>query len=374
MTANVYLDHNATSPLRPQAQSALIAACNDTGNPSSVHGAGRQTRRTIENARDDLAGLFGVAPAGVIFTSCGTEANALAISGGGRDRVLVSAVEHDSVLASAPNAEIIPVDGQGIADLAALERLLAAGGAAAVVSIMAANNEVGAIQPISKIVNIAQKYGALVHCDAVQAAGHIFLDMREIGIHMMSLSAHKLGGPMGAGALLLSDGVDVAAMIRGGGQERSRRAGTENAPAIAGFAAAALAARDSLGDEARLATLRDELEQRLRERAPDVAIYGVNAPRLGNTSCIGMPHVSNETQVMALDLEGIAVSAGAACSSGKVGSSHVLTAMGIDDQDARCAIRVSLGWTTQPGDIDQFVDAWCGLYDRTRSENVSIAV
>jgi cysteine desulfurase len=247
---------------------------------------------------------------------------------------------------------------------------LAAGGAAAVVSIMAANNETGAIQPIAEIAAIAQKHGALVHCDAVQAAGHMPLDMQEIGIHMMSLSAHKLGGPMGAGALLLSDGVDVAAMIRGGGQERSRRAGTENAPAIAGFAAAALAARESLGDEVLLETMRDELERKLRERAPDVAVYGANVPRLGNTSCIGMRGVSNETQVMAFDLNGIAVSAGAACSSGKVSSSHVLKAMGVGDEEAHCAIRVSLGWTTRPNDIDQFVDAWCGLYDRTRPKQV----
>ena len=178
---------------------------------------------------------------------------------------------------------------------------------------------------------------------------------------------------MGAGALLLSDGIDVAALIRGGGQERGRRAGTENAPAIAGFAAAAQAVRANLADEVRIAAMRDDMEQRLIARASQVIIYGKDAPRLGNTSCIGMPGMPNETQVMALDMQGIAVSAGAACSSGKVGSSHVLNAMGIAPDDARRAIRVSFGWTTQPGDVDGFVDAWCGLYDRAGSANVSSA-
>ena len=373
MTSAVYLDHNATTPLRPSARAAVEAALAHAGNPSSVHRAGRAARHIVEDARETVASTFGAPSAGVVFTGSGTEANALALTGSGRRRRLVSAVEHDSVLAAAADADVIPVDGDGVVDMAALERMLGAGGEAALVSVMAANNETGVIQPVAEIAALARRYGALAHCDAVQAAAHQALDMAALGLHMMTVSAHKVGGPMGAGALLLAGGADVAPLIRGGGQERGRRAGTENVAAIAGFAAAAKAARDELADTARLAELRDGLERQVRETAPEATVYGHGAARIGNTSCLGLPGMSNETQVMAFDLEGIAVSAGAACSSGKVGISHVLRAMGVDEEAARCAIRVSLGWTTTAADVARFVAVWRRLYDRSRAGRVSSA-
>lgn len=363
MATDVYLDHNATAPLRPEAAEAVRRALAVAGNPSSVHGAGRSARRLVEDSRETLADLFGAPAAGVVFTSGGTEANNLALAGAPGRRVLVSAVEHDSVLSAVPEATPVPVDGTGRLDLSALADLLGAEETPALVSVMAANNETGAVQPVAEAAEIARRYGAVIHCDAIQAAPHGPLDMGGLGIHMMSLSAHKMGGPTGAGALLLAPGTDIAAVIRGGGQERGRRAGTENVPGIAGFGAAAAACRADSGAAGRLAGLRDDLERRL----PDAHVHGADAPRLPNTACLGMPGMGNETQVMAFDLEGVAISAGAACSSGKVGVSHVLLAMGVDPAAAREAVRVSLGWTTTPADVDRFVAVWHGLYDRARS-------
>ncbi len=363
--APIYLDHNATTPLRPQAKAAMQELFEPVGNPSSVHGFGRAVRCAIEDAREQVASLAGVAPAGVVFTSGGSEANNLALVGCGRSRILVSAVEHDSVLAAVCEAERVPVDADGMIDLAALERLLAADSLPAMLSLMAANNETGVLQPVAEAAAIARRYGAMIHCDAVQAAGRVGLNMAALGIHMMTLSAHKLGGPMGAGALLLAEGADVAPTIRGGGQERRRRAGTENAPAIAGFGAAVAALGDGVAESRRLAGLRNDLECAVRARVPSVRIFGDGVARIANTSCLAMPGLGNETQVMALDLAGVAVSAGAACSSGKVGASHVLSAMGVDDAVARSAIRVSLGWTSTAADVGRFVEAWSLLYERT---------
>lgn len=361
----VYLDHNATTPLRPEAAAAMARALDATGNPSSVHGFGRAARRFIEDARERVAALAGVAPAGVVFTSGGSEANNLALAGCGRRRILVSAVEHDSVLSAVRGAEIVPVDADGVVDLAALEHLLAGDGPPALLSLMVANNETGVVQPVAEAAAIAARFGALVHCDAVQAAGRMNLNMTALGIQMMTLSAHKLGGPPGAGALLLAEGIEVVAAIRGGGQERGRRAGTENAPAIAGFGAAVEAMGDTGAETRRLAGLRNDLECGVRARVPNVRIFGDGVGRIANTSCLAMPGVGNETQVMALDLAGVAVSAGAACSSGKVGASHVLRAMGIDETTARSAIRVSLGWTSTAADIGCFVEAWAALHARS---------
>jgi cysteine desulfurase len=344
-----YLDWNATAPLRPEAAAAMQDAMAQCGNPSSVHRRGRAARQAVEAARDKIAAL---APGDVTFTSGGTEANHLALLGTGRRRVLVSAVEHGSVLQAVPTAERIPVDRNGIVDLAALDALLSSG-PPALVSVMLANNETGVIQPLDVIVAIAHARGALVHTDAVQATAKIPLDT---GADILTLSAHKFGGPPGVGGV--ASRVELAAMIRGGGQERGRRAGTENLVGIAGFAAAAEAA--SIAEYERVRSLRDRLEAAL----PEAVIVGAEAPRLPNTSAIAMPGMAAETQVIAFDLAGVMVSAGAACSSGKVGPSHVLAAMGLDPEIANSTIRVSLGWTTNEADIAHFIDTWTALRAR----------
>ena len=364
MRQPIYLDYNATAPVRPDAAAAVAEALQATGNASSVHGFGREARRILEDAREAVAGLVGAAPAQVIFTGGGTEANDLALGGSGRGRVLVSAGEHDSVLQAVPAAERIPLQRDGRIDRSALAALLAADASPALVSVMLANNETGVIQPLDEVVALARARGALVHCDAVQAAGKIALDVADLGVDLLSLSAHKLGGPQGVGALVVAEGVPLRPALRGGGQERRRRAGTENLPGIAGFGAAARAAADGLAGFAALAALRDDLEARLRALAPEVIVYGAEAPRLANTSCFALPGLPAETQVMALDLAGIAVSAGSACSSGKIEPSHVLRAMGATAQQASSAIRVSLGWRSGAADIEAFVAAWGPLYRR----------
>lgn len=364
MRQPIYLDYNATAPVRPDAAAAVAEALQATGNASSVHGFGREARRILEDAREAVAGLVGAAPAQVIFTGGGTEANDLALGGSGRGRVLVSAGEHDSVLQAVPAAERIPLQRDGRIDRSALAALLAADASPALVSVMLANNETGVIQPLDEVVALARARGALVHCDAVQAAGKIALDVADLGVDLLSLSAHKLGGPQGVGALVVAEGVPLRPALRGGGQERRRRAGTENLPGIAGFGAAARAAADGLAGFAVLAALRDDLEARLRALAPEVIVYGAEAPRLANTSCFALPGLPAETQVMALDLAGIAVSAGSACSSGKIEPSHVLRAMGATAQQASSAIRVSLGWRSGAADIEAFVAAWGPLYRR----------
>jgi cysteine desulfurase len=375
MTGPVYLDANATAPLRPAARAAMVAAFDLSGNPSSVHRFGRLARRAVEDAREQVAALVGARPEQIVFTSGGTEANNLALKGAPAARVLVSAIEHDSVLAVASNAERVPVGRVGQIDLYALERMLAASTRRALISIMLANNETGVIQPVAAVVEIARAHDALVHCDAVQAAGRLPIDFAALGVDLMTLSAHKLGGPQGVGALVVADRVRLEPVLRGGQQERSRRAGTENVAAIAGFGAAAAAARAELADQARLALLRDGLEARARAAVPGVAIFGLGSPRLANTTCLAMPGIGSETQVMALDLAGVAVSAGAACSSGKVRASHVLAAMGYGAAEAGGAIRVSLSWQTVPGDIDRFIDAWTALWRRAASgTNFEIAL
>ena len=362
----VYMDYNATAPLRPAVGDAMAEALEITGNPSSVHRFGRLARRVIEEARRRVASLVGAEANEVIFTSGGTEANNLALGSFDGAGIVVSAAEHDSVLGAAPGATIAPVDAHGVLDLEALERLLQENPKAppALVSVMLANNETGVIGPVAAAAEIAHADGALLHCDAVQAAGRIAIDMASLGADLLTLSAHKMGGPQGAGALVARGGVTVVPRQLGGGQERGFRAGTENVAAIAGFGAACDLARRDIADQSRLARWRDDLEERIGACAPDSKVFGAGADRLGNTSCFTMPGVASETQVMALDLAGIAVSAGAACSSGKVGVSHVLKAMGATEAEASSAIRVSLGWQSHAGDIDQFVAAWRALHAR----------
>ncbi len=369
MTPAVYLDYNATTPVRPEAAAAVADALALTGNASSVHRFGRLARRKLEDAREAVAALVGAPAERVVFTSGGTEANNLALTGAGRARRLVSAGEHDSVLNVAAGvegrAERIPLRRDGVVDLDALEARLGEDSRPALVSVMLANNETGVIQPIARAAETAHGRGALVHCDAVQGAGKIPVDMAALGVDLLSLSAHKLGGPQGVGALIVAEGLELAPLMRGGGQERRHRAGTENLPGIAGFGAAAECALAGLERMAGLAELRDRLERCLRARAPEIKIYGAGAPRLPNTSCFGVPGLAAEIQVIALDLAGIAVSAGAACSSGKVAPSHVLGAMGASEAEAGSAIRVSLGWDSGAAGIERFLEAWSALYSRS---------
>jgi cysteine desulfurase len=365
MPASAYLDHNATSPLRPAAFDAMVAALRLGGNPSSVHRSGRTARSLIDGARRQVAVLVGALPVEIVFTSGGTEANNMAIDGSGRKRVLASSVEHDSVLKAAPDAETVPVDANGVVDLGALERLLAPG-EPALVSVMFANNETGVLQPIADVVRLARKVGALVHCDAVQTAGKVRVDLHGLGVDYLSLSAHKLGGPSGVGALVVRSDAPFASDRRGGGQESNRRAGTENVAGIAGFGAAADASREGLMVEG----LRDRMERSLLAIAPGARVFAAEARRLGNTSCISMPGVKAETQVMALDLAGLCVSAGAACSSGKVHRSAVLAAMGVEDAVADTAIRISCGWNTDSDDIERLIAAWRDLYIRVSQSDI----
>jgi cysteine desulfurase len=356
MQPELYLDANATEPLRPEARAAVLAALDLPGNPSSVHAAGRAARRVLEAARERIAATFGGSPADLVLTAGGTEANALGVRGlaAGR-RVLVGATEHPAVLAAAPGAELMPVHSDGTLDLDALERALA--GPPALVCLMAANNETGVLHPLAEAAALCRAAGALLHVDAVQAAGRVPVALGEAD--SLTLSGHKLGGPKGAGALLLRPGLSPPPVIAGGGQERGRRGGTEPLPALAGMAAAAEAARPEAA--ARLAALRDAIEAACM--AGGAVVAGAGAPRLPNTTSLVLPGVPAETQVIALDLAGVRVSAGAACSSGKVGRSHVLAAMGFGEQ-AGCAIRVSLPWNAPEDAAERFVAAWSAMRDR----------
>jgi cysteine desulfurase len=356
MTAPVYLDWNATTPLAPEAHAAMLDALAEVGNPSSVHAAGRSARRRVETARVQLGDAINAGAARIVFTGSGTEANAAALHGFPPDACLVSAIEHDCVFAPLNGAALIPVDGDGVIDLAALEALIAAK-RPRLVAVMLANNETGVVQPIAEVARITHAAGVRLHCDAVQGLGKIAVDFAALGVDTLALSAHKLGGPQGVGALVVRDGVAINPLLRGGGQEQGLRAGTHNVAGIAGFGAAAATATP-LGAE-----LRDRLEASLRAAWPGVQIHGAAAPRLPNTSSIGLAGVAAETQIMALDLSGFAVSAGAACSSGKVKTSRVLAAMGAGTA-AGDAIRVSLGPSTTAAEIDAFAAAWIALATR----------
>jgi len=371
MSGTVYLDYNATAPVRPEVVRGMVDVLTEPGNPSSVHGFGRAARYALDEARARVAALVGVAPERVVFASGGTEANALALHGLGNGRRLVSAVEHVSVgeaaAACVGGCEVVPVDAEGRVDTAAFDTLLDSGGGPGLFCVMAANNETGVVQPVAVLAARAHEAGFRVHCDAVQAAGRVALDMMALGVDSLAISAHKIGGPAGVGALVLGKGDEPEPLIVGGGQEHGRRAGTENVAGIVGFGIAAELAQAELSRIGEIAALRNSLEHRLRAACPELAVFGAGAPRLANTSCLAMPGLGNETQVMAFDLEGIALSAGSACSSGKVGPSHVLAAMGIAPKQAGEAIRVSLGWASTQADIDRFVDVWRTLYARAQS-------
>jgi cysteine desulfurase len=362
MTARLYLDANATEPLRPEARAAAVAAFETLGNPSSIHGEGRAARRVLEDAREAIANRYGAAPRDVIFTSGGTEANALAIHGLGLgQKVLRGATEHAAVIAAAGDgAGIVPVGSNGRIRLDVLAQMLGAGGVA-LVCLMLANNETGTIQPVAEASALCHAAGALLHVDAVQAAGRIPLDLAMLGADSLVISAHKLGGLTGAGALLLGPRAStrLAPLPLGGGQERGRRGGTPALPAIAAFAAAAVAAKPE--DAQRLAPLRDAIEA--AAVVTGARVLGAGAPRLPNTTCLALAGVRSESQVIALDLAGLAVSAGAACSSGKVARSHVLEAMGAGALAGE-AIRVSLPWNAEPAHVTAFADAYLAMAQR----------
>jgi len=369
MPDRVYLDWNATTPLRPEARDAMAAAWDLPGNPSSIHAEGRKARRLVEDARAAVGGAVGALPRNVAFTSGGTEANALALTPGLRlksapavQRLVVSAIEHASVLAGgrfpAEAIAAIGVSGSGLLHLDRLREALA-GGPPALVSVMLANNETGAVQPIAAAAEIVHAAGGVLHVDAIQGLGKIPFDISALNADLVTVSAHKIGGPKGVGALVWAEDVQgLEPLLRGGGQERGHRAGTENVAGIAGFGAAVRAAIDALEKDAnRLESLRNRLETGLRQ-TPGVLIFSQDARRLPNTTLFTAPGLRAETAVIGFDLAGIAVSSGSACSSGKVQPSHVLEAMGFGRELARGAVRLSLGWSTCEADIDRCLEAW----------------
>lgn len=378
MTDRTYLDWNATAPLRPAAREAMVAALSAVGNPSSVHAEGREARRIVATARLEVAALVGADPRNVIFTSGGAEANVLALAPGACRRLIVSAVEHPSVLAGGRFAAVerLPVDADGRADLAALERRLSelhAAGERALVSLMAANNETGVVQPIAAAAAIVHRFAGLLHVDAVQAAGRMPLDIEALDADLLTLSAHKLGGPKGAGALVRRDEeVELVPLVTGGGQEARLRAGTENVAAIAGFGAAA-AAVELAAESAHMRALQRRLEDGLRAATPQAVIFGASVDRLPNTTLVALPGGKAETLVIACDLAGVAVSSGSACSSGKVAPSHVLAAMGVEPALARAALRLSTGPATAESDIDRLLAVWRNLAESLSKEGQGLA-
>jgi cysteine desulfurase len=381
MSERTYFDWNATAPLRQEARAAMAAALSLTGNASSVHAEGRAARHVIEDAREKVAALVGAEAKNVTFTSGATEANMLALTPtieiGGRkslrDRLFVSAIEHPSVRSggrfAADAVEELPVTGGGVVDLHALRSAIARA-ERPLVSVMLANNETGVIQPIADITEIVHAANGVLHVDAVQGPGRIDCRIGELGADFMSLSAHKLGGPQGAGALVSRGDIHIGEpLIKGGGQERSQRAGTENVAAIAGFGAAAAVANQA--DTARMAGLRDRLEADLKAITPEAVIFGQNAPRLPNTTLFTVPGMKAETAIISFDLNGIAVSSGSACSSGKVQASHVLAAMGVEPALAQGAVRVSLGWSTTERDIENLLNALTKVVSSLRKRHMN---
>lgn len=348
----IYLDYNATAPCFPEAAERLRELSLLPHNASSVHSYGREAKKHLEASRKTIAELVSAWANEVVFTASGTEANTLALRGTKATRVLVSAVEHSSVLKAREDATAIPVDSNGVVDLAQLDAMLDAN---TLVSVMLANNETGVIQPIAEIARLCRAKGALVHCDAVQGFGKIPVDFGALGVDMLTISGHKSGGPLGAAALIVRRELPLTPLFAGG-QELGRRAGTENIAAIAGFALAAEKAQSLMGHMTQLRGWLDAMEASLTEQGG--VVFGAGTARLPNTSCVGMPGVGNEVQLMDFDLNGFAVSAGSACSSGRIDSSHVLAAMGVEKELARTAIRVSAGWGTKKDEIDAFTAAW----------------
>lgn len=375
----IYADYNATAPVRPEAKAAMMAALEVGANPSSVHGPGRAARKLLETARTQISVAIGARAQDIVFTSGGTEANALALNGvvaqlEGKCTLLVSAIEHEAVIKNAGYAgvpmETAYVTADGVLDLNwlrdRLERWDQAQEGTPILALMMANNETGVIQPVSEAATMLREAGGLTHCDAVQGLGKTMVNVNLLGVDYLALSAHKVGGPQGVGALWVRSGAPLKPVLFGGGQERSLRSGTENLSGIAGFGAAAEAAIRDMAKLQTLALLRDKMEARLVAEA-GVTVFGTGAGRLPQTSNFAVPGFRAETQVMAMDLAGVAVSSGSACSSGKVKRSLVLGAMGVPDDLSDSAIRVSFGWDSKPEDFDNVADAWIEAMRRANS-------
>ena len=369
MIENIYMDYNATAPTRTAVIDAMVDAMRHVGNASSVHASGRNARKIIEEARAKVAALVNARPRDIVFTSGGTEANNTVLKGAGAASLIVSKLEHDSVLATAKSADIpvyyINVDESGLVSLDHLRELLQSAPQPALVSVMLANNEIGTIEPIADCVKLALEFDAKIHCDAVQGCGKIAIDFEALGVDYLTLSAHKMGGPQGVGAIVLKPAVPLKSIIEGGGQELGRRSGTENVAAIAGFGVAAMDAFQDIASTDKIQELKDRLESGIRKIGNDIIIVADKAERIANTSCIILPGISGETQVMHFDLAGISLSSGSACSSGKVKVSHVLSALGMEDSLANSSIRVSLGFNSTADDVDKFLSVYADLYKRT---------
>ena len=359
----VYLDYNATTPIRPEVIELTSEVMAEHGNASSVHSYGRTARKRVETARKQIADLVGISAKQVIFTSGATESNNTILCGYKERPLLVSAIEHPSVYFCGREITEIPVTSDGVVQLNALENLLKEH-PNPVVSVMMVNNETGVIQPIKEIAHMVKSYDGIMHTDAVQAAGRINVDFNDLGVDFMSLCAHKLGGPQGVGALICRQGLNPPKFIYGGGQERRMRAGTENVAGIAGFGLAIEIAQKEMGKFQALATLREKMEQAIKASSNRVAIYGDNVPRVSNTVSCSVEGVDSAVFLMNLDLEGIAISSGAACSSGAVKPSRVLLAMGVPEEIAKTGLRISMGWNTQSTEIDKFIESWTKLIRR----------
>ncbi|WP_420415214.1 cysteine desulfurase family protein [Roseibium sp.] len=376
----IYLDHNAGAPLRPVVREAMIAALQEAGNASSVHTHGRKARGKIEEARDAVARLCGAKTRAVTFVSGGTEANMTALTPAWQDqgapvyldKLFRSAIEHPSVVTGGRfpviDQVVVPVDENGVVRLEALEELIKDVDPS-LISVMAANNETGVVQPLAEIGALAQQYGHFFHVDAVQAAGRMPIDVEAWQADVITLSAHKFGGPQGIGAVIVRSTARVPApLMVGGGQENWRRGGTENVAAISGFGAAAISALEEATETRHLLHLRKRLEEGLRAVCPQTVIFGEGADRLANTVCFAVHGIAAETALIAFDLERVSLSSGSACSSGKVSVSHVLTAMNVDEETARCALRISMGWDTSEADVARFLEIWPKIVDRLNPE------
>ncbi len=375
-SARIYCDYNATAPLRPEAAEAMTAALGLTGNPSSVHAEGRRVRAVVERAREQMAAAIGACRDDIAFTGGGTEAVNAAITGAQKaapDAVLLaSALEHEAVW-TLPRAGEIAVQASGVVDLEDVQRRVEEvlrRGQRPFVSLMLVNNETGVIQPVAEAAEIVHRAGGLIHCDAIQGLGKVAASVFDLDVDYLSVSGHKIGGPQGVGAFYVKPGAPFQAATTGGGQEFGRRAGTENVAGIAGLGAAVSSAVGALSSYEALRVPRDRMEARLKAAAPGLVVHGENSPRVAGVSCFGVEGLASETQIMGLDLAGFALSAGSACSSGKVKPSRVLTAMltagGLDDTAARSAVRASFGWASLPGDFDALADAWIAMARRAR--------
>ncbi len=356
----IYLDYNATAPIRPEIREAMVEVMGWPANASSVHWFGREAKKWLEQARKAVADEVSCFPQEIVFTASGTESNNLVLNSFMDRRIFTSAVEHSSVLQAVEGVELLPVDENGIINISVLSDSIKQQ-PSVLVSVMLANNETGVIQPIREVAEAVHAIGGLLHCDAVQGLGKMTVDMGLLGADLMTVSAHKMGGPPGVAAVIARQGIPLKRQMRGGGQESGRRAGTENIAAITGFAKAIDVARTDSWQQEMRARL-DRMERDIVTAFPAAKVIGHGVERLANTSSLLMPGVSAETQLMHFDLAGFAVSAGSACSSGRIEPSHVLKAMGLPDAEAGSVIRVSTGWDTQPGDILAFTEAWKAFY------------